>query len=44
MHECNDEPQTVHVPHVRAIDEKFPIACDATVDFEAQSVLQACSL
>ena len=41
MDECHDEPQSVHVPHLRAIDEKFPFACDATVDPEAQSVPQA---
>ena len=41
MDERNDEPQSVHVPHLRAIDEKSPFACDATVDPEAQSVPQA---
>ena len=35
--ECSDEPQFVHVPHLRAIDEKSPFACDATVDLVAQS-------
>ena len=41
MDECSDEPQSVHVPHLRAIDEKSVLACDATVDPEAQSVPQA---
>ena len=41
MDECNGEPQSVHVPHLRALDEKSPFACDATVDPEAQSVPQA---
>ena len=41
MDEDNGEPQSVHVPHLRAIDEKFPSASDATVDPEAQWVLQA---
>ena len=41
MDECNGEPQSVHVPHLRAIDEKSLFACDATVDPEAQSVPQA---
>ena len=41
MDECNGEPQSVHVPHLRAIDEKSLIARDATVDPEAQSVPQA---
>ena len=40
MDECSDEPQFVHVPHLRAIDEKSLFACDATVDLEAQSVPQ----
>ena len=39
--ECSDEPQSVHVPHLRAIDKKAPFACDATVDPKAQSVPQA---
>ena len=30
----------MHVPHLRAIDEKSPFACDATVDLVAQSVPQ----
>ena len=30
----------MHVPHLRAIDEKSLFACDATVDPEAQSVTQ----
>ena len=41
MDECNGEPQSVHVPHLRAIDEKSLFACGATVDPEAQSVPQA---
>ena len=41
MDECNGEPQSVHVPHLRAIGEKSLFACDATVDPEAQSVIQA---
>ena len=36
MDECNDEPQSMHVPPLLAIDGKFPFACDATVDPEAQ--------
>ena len=40
MDECSDEPQFVHGPHLRAIDEKSLFACDATVDLEAQSVPQ----
>ena len=40
MDECSDEPQFVHVPHLRAIDEKSLFACGATVDLEAQSVPQ----
>ena len=40
MDECSDEPQFVHVPHLRAVDEKSLFACDATVDLEAQSVPQ----
>ena len=40
MDECSDEPQFVHVPHLRAVDEKFLFACDATVNLEAQSVPQ----
>ena len=36
--ERNDEAQSVHVPHLRAIDEKFPFACDATVDSVPQAV------
>ena len=38
MDECSDEPQLVHVPHLRAIDGKSLFACGATVDLEAQSV------
>ena len=33
-------PQFVHVPHLRAIDEKFLFACNATVDPEAPLVPQ----
>ena len=40
MDECNDEPQFVHVPHLRAIDEKSLFACDATVDLEARPVVR----
>ena len=40
MDECSDEPQFVHVPHLRAIDEKSLSACDATADLEAQSAPQ----
>ena len=40
MNECSDEPQSAHVPHLRATDEEFPFACDATADPEAQSVPQ----
>ena len=44
MDKYNDEPQFVHVPHLRAIDEKSLFACDATVDPEAQSVPQVAHL
>ena len=40
MDECSDEPQFVQVPLLRAIDEESLVACDATVDLEAQSVPQ----
>ena len=40
MDECSDEQQFVHVPHLRAVDEKSLFACDAIVDLEAQSVPQ----
>ena len=40
MDACSDEPQFVHVPHLRAIDGKSLFACGATVDLEAQSVPQ----
>ena len=40
MDECSDDPQIVHVPNLRAIDEKSLFACDATVDLKAQSVPQ----
>ena len=44
MIECSDEPQSVHVPHLRAIDEKSFFACDAIVGLEALSVPQVVHL
>ena len=40
MDENSVGPQSLHVPHLRATDDKFPSACDATVDLEAPSVPQ----
>ena len=38
--ECSVGPQIEHVPHLRAIDERFLFTCSATADLEAPSVPQ----